>query len=43
MDVSMLDMAIKAAVTLADPLRLGFLGLGVVIGLILGVSCLGDK
>ncbi|MBT7267721.1 MAG: tripartite tricarboxylate transporter permease [Rhodospirillaceae bacterium] len=33
----MLDMAVKAAVTLADPLRLGFLGLGVIIGLILGV------
>ena len=37
MDVSMLDMAVKAAVTLADPLRLAFLGLGVVIGLVLGV------
>lgn len=37
MDVSMLDMAIKAIFTLADPLRLTFLGLGVVIGLILGV------
>jgi len=33
----MLDMAVKAAVTLADPLRLGFLGLGVIIGLVLGV------
>jgi TctA family transporter len=37
MDVSMIDMAIKAAITLTDPLRLSFLGLGVVIGLILGV------
>ncbi len=37
MDASMLDMAVKAAVTLADPMRLGFLALGVAFGLILGV------
>jgi len=37
MDVSMLDMALSAIVTLADPLRLSFLGLGVIIGLLLGV------
>ena len=37
MDVSMLDMAMSAAVTMADPLRLSFLGLGVLFGLILGV------
>jgi TctA family transporter len=37
MDVSMLDMALKAAVTLAEPTRLAFLGLGVIFGLILGV------
>ena len=37
MDVSMLDMAIKAAIALSDPIRLSFLGLGVVIGLTLGV------
>ncbi len=33
----MFDMAVKAAVALSDPLRLGFLALGVFIGLILGV------
>lgn len=33
----MLDMALKAAVALSDPLRLSFLGLGVLIGLVLGV------
>ncbi|MCZ6496506.1 MAG: tripartite tricarboxylate transporter permease, partial [Alphaproteobacteria bacterium] len=32
-----LDAALKAAVILADPLRLTFLGLGVLIGLVLGV------
>ncbi len=33
----MLDMAIKAAIALSDPLRISFLGLGVIIGLTLGV------
>ncbi len=33
----MLGMALKAAVIMSDPLRLSFLGLGVVIGLVLGV------
>jgi TctA family transporter len=33
----MIDMALSAAVALADPLRLSFLGLGVIIGLVLGV------
>jgi TctA family transporter len=37
MDVGLLDIAVKAIVTLADPLRLSFLGLGVIIGLVLGV------
>jgi TctA family transporter len=37
MDVSLLDMAIKAAVIMAEPTRLAFLGLGVIFGLILGV------
>ena len=37
MDVSMLDMAVNAAVTLSDPMRLAFLALGVAFGLILGV------
>ena len=37
MEAGLLDAAIKAAVTLADPLRLSFLGLGVLIGLVLGV------
>jgi TctA family transporter len=37
MDASMLDMAVKAAVTLSDPTRLSFLALGVVFGLTLGV------
>lgn len=33
----MLDMAINAAIALSDPLRISFLGLGVLIGLTLGV------
>ena len=33
----MLDAALTAAVALSDPLRLSFLGLGVLIGLVLGV------
>lgn len=37
MDVGMLDMALKAAIALSDPMRLAFLGLGVMIGLVLGV------
>jgi len=37
MDTNMIDMALSAAVALADPLRLSFLGLGVIIGLVLGV------
>ncbi len=37
MEVGMMDMAIKAAVALSDPLRLSFLFLGVIIGLVLGV------
>lgn len=37
MESDMLGMAWKAAVIMADPERLGFLSLGVVIGLILGV------
>ena len=37
MEVGMLDMAVKAAVALSDPLRLSFLFLGVIIGLVLGV------
>ena len=37
MDSGMLDAAISAAVTLSDPTRLSFLGLGVIFGLILGV------
>jgi putative tricarboxylic transport membrane protein len=37
MEVDMLGMAIKAATIMADPARLGFLGLGVIIGLVLGV------
>ncbi|MDX1483769.1 MAG: tripartite tricarboxylate transporter permease [Alphaproteobacteria bacterium] len=37
MDVELLDVAFKAIVTLSDPTRLSFLGLGVIIGLILGV------
>ncbi|MEE8214011.1 MAG: tripartite tricarboxylate transporter permease, partial [Alphaproteobacteria bacterium] len=37
MEYGLLDAAIKAAVILADPLRLTFLGLGVLIGLVLGV------
>ena len=37
MESDMLGMAVKAAVIMADPLRIGFLLLGVVIGLVLGV------
>ena len=37
MEVDMVEMAIKAAYIIADPTRLGFLALGVAIGLILGV------
>jgi len=37
MDAGLLDIAFKAIVTLADPMRLSFLGLGVIIGLVLGV------
>ncbi len=37
MDASLLDVAFSAIVTLADPTRLAFLGLGVIIGLVLGV------
>ncbi len=37
MEADMLGMAVKAATIMADPQRIGFLSLGVVIGLILGV------
>jgi TctA family transporter len=37
MDSAMLDMAVQAAVNLTDPLRLAFLALGVMFGLMLGV------
>ena len=37
MESDMLGMAIKAATIMADPERLGFLSLGVLIGLVLGV------
>ena len=37
MEAGMLDMAVVAAVNLFDPLRLSFLGLGVLFGLFLGV------
>ena len=37
MDVSLIDMAGRAALDMADPARLGFLVLGVLIGLALGV------
>ena len=37
MEVDMLGMAMKAAEIMIDPTRLGFLALGVIIGLILGV------
>ena len=37
MEVSLLDMALSAAAIMADPMRLGFLALGVVVGLALGV------
>ncbi len=37
MDVSMMDMAVKALVIMADPMRLMYLGFGVLIGLVLGV------
>jgi len=36
-DVSLLDMALSAAAIMADPMRVGFLALGVVVGLALGV------
>ena len=37
MEVSLLDMALSAAAIMADPVRLGFLAFGVVVGLALGV------
>lgn len=37
MDVSMLDAAWQALVIMSDPWRLGYLGIGVVIGLVLGI------
>ncbi|MEK9677687.1 MAG: tripartite tricarboxylate transporter permease [Rhodospirillaceae bacterium] len=37
MDAQMLDMAVKAAVIMSDPTRLGFLSLGVLFGLVVGV------
>ena len=37
MEAGLLDVAVKAIVTLSDPLRLSFLCLGVLIGLALGV------
>ena len=37
MDGNMIDMAITAAIALSDPMRLSFLALGVLIGLVLGV------
>ena len=37
MEADMLGMAIKAAIIMADPARLGFLFFGVIIGLVLGV------
>lgn len=37
MEVSLIDMAGRAALDMADPVRLGFLVLGVLIGLALGV------
>ena len=37
MEADMLGMAIKAATIMADPERIGFLALGVLIGLVLGV------
>ena len=37
MEADMLGMAIKAATIMADPERIGFLALGVIIGLVLGV------
>jgi len=37
METEMLAMAIKAALILSDPVRLGFLAFGVFLGLILGV------
>jgi len=36
-EVSLLDMALSAAAIMADPVRLGFLAFGVVVGLALGV------
>ena len=37
MEFDLLQMAVKAVVTMSDPTRLGFLALGVIIGLGLGV------
>jgi len=37
MEVSLLEMALNAAVIMADPVRLGFLAFGVLVGLALGV------
>ncbi len=37
MDVSMVDMALRAAAIMLDPLRLAFLVFGVIVGLALGV------
>lgn len=37
MEADMLGMAVKAAIIMADPVRLGFLFFGVIIGLVLGV------
>ncbi|MEE2969896.1 MAG: tripartite tricarboxylate transporter permease [Pseudomonadota bacterium] len=37
MEADMLGMAIKAAIIMSDPVRLGFLFFGVIIGLVLGV------
>ena len=37
MESDMLSMAVKAAIILSDPARLGFLVLGVMLGLVIGV------
>ena len=37
MEADMIGMAVKAATIMADPERIGFLALGVIIGLVLGV------
>lgn len=37
METDMVEMAIRAAIIISDPVRLSFLALGVVLGLILGV------